>query len=370
MSKKILIASLQYSPIHKSLSCALGNQCEKFGYNVKYLFSFDYKWMLTEDKLDKTFFIGRSNDIFSAIKDGLNYQYRNELTHLITEFKPDYIYLFNIHPIFNYFIANMARKMNIILIQHIHEPYVEDKRIYGITYIPFLYIFEFFQGLLLYKTDIVVLSSQRALYLLNKRYKYFKGKIAVIPLMYEDLGKSSSPQENRKFITFIGPPVPSKSPETFLKIIDYSNEHALELKFLLITRKEIDDNWQSKKGLTIFFKNRISDEEIGYYQKQSLMVITPYKVGAQSAVAMTSLMYGTPVLSTDVGGLKEAIIHLNTGFLLNNNSTTEDWIRGISYIKENFKYLSINCRNYFLNNFSEINWSKYFEEIFNHECAK
>jgi glycosyltransferase involved in cell wall biosynthesis len=76
-------------------------------------------------------------------------------------------------------------------------------------------------------------------------------------------------------------------------------------------------------------------------------------------------MYGTPVISTNVGGLPEVISHLKTGYLLDLNANTEQWIKGLNYIKENLGTMSINCRDSFVTNFSEINWPKYFGELFN-----
>ena len=105
MATRILIGSLQYSPIFKSHCFALGNQCEKHGYSVKYLLSSEYKWMLNEREIGKTKFIANSKDIPSAICDGLNYKYRLELKQLISDFKPNYIYFHNYHPFFNYYIA-------------------------------------------------------------------------------------------------------------------------------------------------------------------------------------------------------------------------------------------------------------------------
>lgn len=364
MTKKILIGSLQYSPIFKSHCFALGNQCEKFGYSVKYLLSSEYKWMLSEKEIDKTKFIANSRDIPSAIFDGLNYKYRLELKQIISDFKPNYIYFHNYHPFLNYYIAKLARKMGITFIQHVHEPYVEDKSVYGGIQRYWLYLFEFMQGRLLEKTEIAVISSKRALYLFNKRYSDFQGKKLLIPLMYEDLGDSVS-HLDRKYILFMGPPVPAKSPETFLDLADYSIEHNLGLNFLLITRNDIKDDRYLKSNITIFHKDKISDEEIGYYQKKSLMAITPYKVATQSSVVLTSFMHGTPVISTDIGGLKEVITHLKTGYLLGKSSNIEEWIIGIMFIKNNLKYLSANCRDYFIANFSERNWPKYFLELFN-----
>lgn len=366
---KIYVGSLQYSPIYKSHCCALGKQCEKYGYSVKYLFSREYEWMLPEEVKEKTIFIGKSTGIASALKDGLNFKLRQKLSEILLEDRPDYIYMYNYHPFLNYYIAKLSKKCGSTFIQHVQEPYVENKKVYKGIKQYWLYVFEYFQKKLLENADIAVLSSNRALYLFEKRYQNFSGRKIMIPLMYEDLGNFTSNIEDRAYITLIGPPVPAKGPETFLKIVEYSEKHDLNFNFLLISRSKVKNPryYYNKNNLKVFHKNKISDGEMGEYIQHSLMTITPYKVATQSSVILTSCMYGTPVISTNVGGLPEVVHHLKTGYLVDKNAKVEEWIEGINFIKDNLSEMSTNCRDYFVREFSEINWSKYFKDIFDGE---
>ena len=361
---KVYVGSLQYSPIYKSHCCALGKQLEKYGYSVKYLFSQKYEWMLPNEIKGKAIFIGDSAGIASTVIEGLNPKHRKLLRGILSGGKPDYIYMHNDQPFMNYYIARLSKRYNITFIQHIHEPYVENKKVFGGFYQYGLYLLEYLQGKLLKQTDVAVLSSNEASRLFEKHYPDFRGKKVRIPLMYEDLGEFTTNMRDRKYITFIGPPVPAKGPETFLEIVDYSEKHNLGLKFVLITRSKINDTrYYRNANLKIFFKENIADEEIGDYMKRSLMAITPYKTAKQSSVVLTSYMYGTPVISTNVGGLPEVICHLKTGYLLDKDSKVEKWIEGINFIKGNLPEMSKNCRNYFVKNFSEVNWPKYFNDI-------
>ncbi|MBT9139283.1 MAG: hypothetical protein DDT31_01866 [Syntrophomonadaceae bacterium] len=362
---KIYVGSLQYSPIYKSHCCALGKQLERNGYPVKYLFSHKYEWMLSDEIRGKAIFIGNSADIISTIADGLNFKLREKLKAIFSIDKPDYVYMYNFHPFLNHYIAKLSKRYDFTFIQHVHEPYVENKKVYKGSHQYWLYLFEYLQGKLLEKTDIAVLSSNDASSLFKKRFPNFSAKEVRIPLMYEDLGKFTTNTRDRKHITFIGPPVPAKGPETFLEIVEYSEEHNLGLEFLLISRSKINDSrYWGKTNLKIFYKAKISDEEIGGYIQQSLMTITPYKTARQSSVVLTSYMHGTPVISTNVGGLPEVISHCKTGYLLDKDSKVEEWIEGINFIKDNLSQMSKNCRSYFVENFSEVNWPKYFKDIF------
>jgi glycosyltransferase involved in cell wall biosynthesis len=177
--------------------------------------------------------------------------------------------------------------------------------------------------------------------------------------MYEDLAKKINSKEERLYLTFIGPPVPAKGPDIFLNVVDYSNDRGLSNEFLLITRSEIFDKKYSKKNLTLYYKSKISDEEFGDLVNKSLLVITPYTRETQSSVVLVSYMYGTPVLSSNVGGIPEFIKHKVNGYLVDINAPLEEWINGLNFCINNFSTISDTNRKYFIDNFSEINWHKH-----------
>ncbi len=359
---KILVGSLQYSPIFKSHCCAFGKQAEMSGHSVKYLFSRKYLWMLDEDIKEKSVFFGNSESVFTSLIEGIDYRLLQAIDEFINHERPDAIYMHNIHPL-NYRIAKFAKAHDITFIQHIHEPFVENKSVYGGIYKYFLNIFEYFQGKLLKLTDVAVVSSNIAANLFKKRYPNYSGKLIKVPLMYEDLGKDNVPPEIRRYITFIGPPIPAKGPEIFLKIVEYSNNHALPLQYLLISRYSLEDHFCGIPNLTLYHKDLISDPEMTKLLHQSLMTITPYKTARQSSVVLTSYMCGTPVLSSDIDGLRESIHHLKTGYLVDLHAPVKEWINGIEFISNNIEVLSENCRTEFVTNCSEINWQQYLSQV-------
>jgi glycosyltransferase involved in cell wall biosynthesis len=147
-------------------------------------------------------------------------------------------------------------------------------------------------------------------------------------------------------------------------MVRYSNDNNLGLKFLLISRSKIGDaKYFREKNLRVFFKERISDEDFGELIRRSFSVLTPYRRETQSSVILVSYMYGTPVVSSDVGGLPEFVFHKKTGYLLDLDAKVEDWIEGINYVRKNFPTLSKNCRKFFVRNFSGKNWHKYLGDL-------
>lgn len=359
----IYVGSLEYSPVFKSHCCAFGRACEERGYAVRYLFSYEYKWMLPEEIKEKTTFIGRSVSISSMVRDTLSFKNRKKIRKIFSTHKPTYIYMHNYH-LLNHYIAKLSKEYGSVFIYHVHEPYVRDKRAHGSFHQYWLHLFEYFQEKLLENARIAIVSSNMASHLFDLRYPNFSGRKLLIPLMYEDLGDSDLNIQDREYVTFVGPPVSAKNPEKFLEVVRFSNENNLDLRFLLISRSKVKDaKYFREKNLQVFYKDRISDEEYGELIKRSIAVITPYRRETQSSVILVSYMYGTPVVSSNVGGLPEFVSHKKTGYLLDVNAEAEEWIEGISYIRKNFPTLSRNCRKYFVENFSGKNWQKYIDDI-------
>lgn len=358
----IYVGSLKYTPVFKSHCCAFGRACEKKGYSMRYLFGREYEWMLPRGVKEKTTFIGRSVSVSSMLKDALSFKNKEKIRKIFSEDQPTYVYMHNYH-FLNHHIAKLSKRHDCVFIYHVHEPYVQDKKAHGGFHQYWLYLFECFQGKLLENTDVAIVSSNMASHLFDLRYPNFSGKKMFVPLMYEDLGNSGFDMQNREHVTFVGPPVPAKNPEKFLEIVRYSNENNLNSKFLLISRTKVKDGYFREKNLQVFRRERISDEEFGELIKRSIAVLTPYRRETQSSVILVSYMYGTPVVSSDVGGLTEFVSHKKTGYILDVDAKAEEWIEGINYVRENFPMLSKNCRRYFVENFSGKNWEKYLGDL-------
>ena len=124
-----------------------------------------------------------------------------------------------------------------------------------------------------------------------------------------------------------------------------------------------DPKYLERDNLAVFYRERLSDEEFGDLMRKSLMVLTPYKRETQSSVILVSYMYGTPVVSSDVGGMPEFVNHGKTGYLVSIDSPIEEWIGWIFFVLENLHGMKVNCREYFVGTFSGRNWGKYFSDL-------
>ncbi|MFX1475978.1 MAG: glycosyltransferase family 4 protein [Promethearchaeota archaeon] len=361
----IYVGSLQFRPIFKSLCCAFGKACKENGYPVKYLFSSEYAWLIPKEVKANTIFVGSSKNISSILKDTSDNRNKSTIRDAFAREKPTHVYLHNFH-LLNSFIAKTARNYGSFVTYHVHEPYVQNryKSVYGGFHQYWLYIFEHYQGKLLENIDFAIVSSKFASKLFDIRYPSFNGTKLLIPLLFEDLGDSCLQTQTRKYITFVGPPLPVKGSDKFLEITRYSSEHHPDLAFQMTARlNPRDSRFLHEKNLRIRSTRGFTDAAFGKLIQQSLAVLAPFKRATQSATVIDSYMYGTPVVSSNVGGLPEIVNHGETGYLVEVEADAAQWVEGINYVIRKFSKLSRNCRNYFVEHHSEKNWLRYLPKL-------
>jgi hypothetical protein len=83
----------------------------------------------------------------------------------------------------------------------LHEPFKDEKKVYGAKAV-IIYLVEFFQTLSLRYADIVILFSCRALRLFRQKYPNFRGLERMAALPYRD--ECFPPVRPRRYISFLG----------------------------------------------------------------------------------------------------------------------------------------------------------------------
>lgn len=103
----------------------------------------------------------------------------------------------------------------------------------------------------------------------------------------------------------------------------------------------------------------VNDDEAADYFLDSDVIVLPYRSAPGSAVVSLAYRYGKPVIATQVGGLKDAVIDGKTGWLIKPNSPSilAEKIEEIS--KKQAKSMSLNIVK--LN--KENTWQKFAKEI-------
>ena len=114
--------------------------------------------------------------------------------------------------------------------------------------------------------------------------------------------------------------------ETLLKAVSKSSLHALgKIKLTLVSNSHINNQLDKKQieqlvwklGIDSFttFVEPSSREEIATYYAAANVCVVPSYYSSSGMVAIEAMASGTPVIASNVGELKYAIAHLQTGLL-------------------------------------------------------
>jgi glycosyltransferase involved in cell wall biosynthesis len=113
----------------------------------------------------------------------------------------------------------------------------------------------------------------------------------------------------------------------------------------------------------LFINRYIENIELVELIQESQFVVCPYTDATQSGVIMTSFALDQPVVATNVGGLKEMIIHNHTGLLIEPNNISE-LANSIKWMLKNPKVMEKMRENIKILNFSgNLSWNKIVEGL-------
>ena len=244
----------------------------------------------------------------------------------------------------------------------LHEPYKDEKKIYGLKAL-LIWFIEFLQTLCLRYADAVILHSRRGLRLFNKRYPEFKGIKEVIPLHFQDDGFDT--KVSRRYISFLGRADRAKGIEEFFQLVEAGARRQLNYDFQIVTSSDIQQylnglSATALRKLRVVHRPRLSDNELREGAANSLAVLALYRETMQSGVIPIALMKGTPIIGTNVEGITEWIRDRETGVIISNKPTIEEFQAAITYIQDHIEDMMVSCRSQYLATFDDRNWDKHY----------
>jgi glycosyltransferase involved in cell wall biosynthesis len=321
-----------------------------------------YKWMnRRHDHLAD--YTAYSSDLTSTILDFLSlllYRWQ-KIVRIWQQSPPSGILLVSWHP-FNFLLIRLLKTLypGTPVISWVHEPYKDEKRVYGAKAL-FIYLIELFQDLSLRVTDVAVLHSRRGLRFFHKRYPWFKGQTYFIPLQYKDGGPSLL--TDRPYVSFLGRADQAKGIELFFDLVADTARLKKDWMYQIVTSSNIRSYLQklspnAQERLHVVNKPQLSDEEIWAGAANSLAVAALYKETMQSGIIPVAWMKGTPVIGTDIEGITEWIKAGITGVIVPANPTIDEIKAAIRYIKKHFQEMTTQCRADYLATFDDGTWQK------------
>ncbi|MFZ5908143.1 MAG: glycosyltransferase [Nitrospirota bacterium] len=340
----------------------LGENIRRYGVNVRYLLSENYKKLGEEG--EGIAYIPMKDGIKGMALDTFRFYNGKKLSQFISSDNPSFICFYNPHPLnprLAYVIKKKIPKASLAL--YLHDPYKPDKSPYGVTKSAYIKIAEFVQGLTIRYMDYVISPSGYSSNLFKQRYPDFEGENHVAPLLVPDMRKGKA---ERKYFTIVGTAHQATGHDTFIELVNYIADKGLPYTFALISSSNIDVflgklNPRAKNILTVTNKKIITDSEINNVIKESYAVFRLDREVTQSGVVPVSYMNETPVIARDIPGLAQHVWHEKTGYIVPHACSPEDILHGMEYVRNNFSALSENARRSYDDIWAEGNWDKYYQ---------
>jgi glycosyltransferase involved in cell wall biosynthesis len=111
------------------------------------------------------------------------------------------------------------------------------------------------------------------------------------------------------------------------------------------------------------------DQKLNELYNLADIMLYPTQADNLPLVVLESMACGVPVIASNIGGISEIINEKNDGFLVNNYSSSDNFLASINqYIQLNYedkKRLSINARENVLKNFSIEKMNDQYTKLYN-----
>ncbi|BDU71078.1 glycosyltransferase [Mesoterricola silvestris] len=209
---------------------------------------------------------------------------------------------------------------------------------------------------LLKLSDLVILSSKRAMELYHQGDVRYNHHVEYIPLLLTDeCPKGELPE--RRFVSYIGTICPGHAFDAFVRFMEFAADQDSSLTFLLASRSPTPTSTAFKRALRklgnrlrVQCGRPLTNEEINNLYLQSVCTWNLYKRTTQSGVLPRAQMLGAPSLASPVGSLPEFMRDGQEGIFVKDPSPMAI-MEAASKIRENQDQFSANCRSNFLNTF-------------------
>jgi glycosyltransferase involved in cell wall biosynthesis len=364
MKRYFFIVCLKYAPGMWQHMNSFASSLLARGYPVRFIISPGYRWM-TKNYEESTYVNISHHKGDSKLRNVLSYLWlrRGYFNKIFRQYPPSGILLSSWHPL-NFLLAQLVKSLypDTPIMVWLHEPYKDEKKIYGAKAI-IIYLVELFQTLSLRYTDVVIVHSQRGFRLFKKKYPRFKGRTHMVPLQFQDDG--FDPNVKRRYVSFLGRADLAKGIEAFFSVVEDATQRSLDLEFQIVTASNIKGYLErlsptARQKLRVVNKPQISDADLREAAANSLAVLALYKETMQSGVIPVAFMQGTPVIGTDIEGITEWVRNKQTGVIVSRSPASEEIEAAIAYIQSHLKEMVDYCRADFLSTFDDRNWERYY----------
>ncbi|OGR43274.1 MAG: hypothetical protein A2X35_08030 [Elusimicrobia bacterium GWA2_61_42] len=356
----VYIVSLKFAPGLKKEFQLIGENIRKHGFDVAYLLA--DKYAALGEEMPGTVYIKTGKGVFGLMLETLqNVSFKNIFT-LFSVKPPLFLLFYNPHPLNPLLAGKLKREFpDCKSALFLHDPYKQDKRVYGWAKYVFYQITEWIQALTLRKMDIVISPSVYSSHLLKKRFPWYTNLNVIAPLMIPDqVPQTAAP---RKYFSIVGTAHNATGHDKFVSLVNYTVRRKKNIGFAIISSSNIHGfirhvDEAALPYLKIINKKIISDPEISEIVSQSYAVLRLDADITQSGVIPVCYMNSTPVIAPNSPGFTQHIQHGINGYILPTAYSNDDLLKAMEFVRDNFEMLSSNARASYENIWSNKNWDE------------
>ena len=349
--EQALIISLNFNPGHVSHLMAGYKQFEELGYNSVYYIDKKFVSLLPEES--EVYIQGRGGKKLCNVKVAL-FLFPSQY-NLIEIIK----------------LKVRFRELKIIYI--FHEP-MESLRIYSKSGFTSKMLFKalvtnMINTCVVWMSNVILLPSDKAIKLYDKKKYYLNRNRYYIPLMFDDESNENTQQIERKYFSYIGTIASDHSFKEFLNFVEWAinNSKLMSLNFMIASKNRLNRDTRIQKlissgRLSLIDGSPLTNEQINKCYCSSYIVWNAYIRTTQSGVLVKSFMFGTPVIVLEKN-ISEFAVNGYEVVSIRYNYSFEEINKAVETILSDFSRYSNNCRQRFLNTFYYKNHNQIIEKI-------
>lgn len=182
---------------------------------------------------------------------------------------------------------------------------------------------------LIHAADQMIVCSKFMENDLKKVFLFSRQKCSIIPNAVEPMNtkagniENKAPaavQKNKKLIFSIGRMVREKGFDTLIDTAAALKDRYPDIYFIIAGKGPMLDHFRRKVSDlnlcgTVYFPGFISEDLKNAFYQECFMTVFPSHYEPFGIVAIESLAFAKPTIVSDTGGLKEIVLHKETGFL-------------------------------------------------------
>lgn len=354
--KKVFIMSAKFSPGHFSHMLAYYKLFEELDYQPYLFVDNRYNSFLRDYKEFQSIIINTSFDVI-----------------------PDILLIYNLSSKDMKYVKQLKRKNANLKVYFVyHEPWYGFKRWICdvikhnesvIDNIKALGRFIFSKSVIKNANKVILSSNKAVDFYVKNCIKYNKNYV-LFPLVFidESIDNNTSLIKEKKYFSFISTAAAAKNFDLFIKYIKYRSRKDKDALFQIATRTDISRYIDSEikslidnNRLIVIHGHSLTNDEINYAYAISCCTWMLYRRSTQSGVLCKAMMFGSPVIASDIGSFKEFVDGSN-GIVLSQNYSFQDIDNAYGSIMSELESFSQNARKTFLNKFLYVNQIERFRK--------